>query len=100
MNILIPVDDNDFEEAKITLIDDLKYWIFIKHNEGQIEQYEFYKSKDEIKEFIDIVILKNDKEYIWPFIEENIAILIAPLQRYVEDIIEAYMFKELHDINI
>jgi hypothetical protein len=32
--------------------------------------------------------------------EKNIAILVAPMQKYFEDIVEAYIFKELYDINI
>lgn len=100
MNILIPVDSCEFEDAKITAIEEASYWILIHFLEGKVVEYSFYQSKDEISDLIDIVVIKNDKEYIWPFIEENIAILVAPIQRYVEDILEAYLFKELHDLNI
>ena len=100
MNILIPVDDSDIEEAKITLIDDAKYWTLVELLEGKIVQSEFYQTRDEINDWVDVVIVKNNKEYVWPFIEKNIAILVAPLQRTVEDIIEAFLFKELHDLNV
>lgn len=100
MNILIPVDDSDIEEAKITPLDDVKYWLLIDITEGKLVKSDFYQSRDEISDWVDVVIVKSDKEYVWPFIEENIAVLVAPLQRYVEDIVEAYIFKELHDINI
>ncbi|MBD3841776.1 MAG: hypothetical protein IE909_07820 [Campylobacterales bacterium] len=100
MNILIPVDDSDIEEAKLTTLDEVKYWLLIDITEGKMVKSDFYQSKEEITDWIDIVIVQNDKEYVWPFIEENIAVLIAPMQRYVEDIVEAYIFKELHDMNI
>ncbi|MCK5110735.1 MAG: hypothetical protein KAQ94_04365 [Arcobacteraceae bacterium] len=100
MQILIPVDDIDFEEAKITLLDDVKHWILINLEEGRVLEYNFYKTREEITQWIDVVIVKNDKEYVWPFMEENIAVLVAPLQRSVEDIVEAFLFKELHDLNV
>ncbi|MEA2050246.1 MAG: hypothetical protein U9O56_05910 [Campylobacterota bacterium] len=100
MNILIPVDDSDIEEAKLTLLDDVKYWLLLDFNEGKIINSNFFQSRDEISDWIDVVIVQNDKEYVWPFMEQNIAVLMAPMQRYVEDIIEAFLFKELHDFNV
>ena len=100
MNILIPVDTNDYEEAKITLLNNNKYWILIEFFEGKVVKSEFYQNRDEITQWVDIVVVKNDKEYVWPFMEEGIAVLVAPTQMYVEDVMEAYLFKELHDLNL
>ena len=100
MTILIPTDNNDIEEAKITLLDKLEYWVVIDLQEGKIQNYNFYKTREEIKEFTEVVIVKDQNEYVWPFMEEGIAVLIAPLQIYIEDVIEAFLFKELHDLNI
>jgi len=100
MNILIPVDDSDIDEAQITLLDDVKYWLLIEFNEGKMIKSEFYQTKEEVSDWIDIIIVKNQQEYVWPFMEEGIAILVAPMQSYVEDIMEAYLFKELHDMNL
>ncbi len=99
MNILIPVDDSDFEEAKISSIEDNNYWLLINLTEGKVINSEFYQSREEITDFVEVVIVKSQQEYVWPFMEEGIAVLVAPIQRYVEDIIEAYLFKELHEIN-
>lgn len=100
MNILIPVDDSEIEEAQITLLDDVKYWLLLDFEEGKIQKSDVFQTREEITDWIDVVIVKNDKEYVWPFIEENIAVLIAPMQRYVDDIVEAFLFKELYDMNI
>ncbi len=100
MQILIPVDDTDFEEAQITLLDDVQHWILINLEEGRIVEHTFYKTREEITVWIDVVVVKNAQEYVWPFMEQNIAVLIAPLQRSVEDIVEAFLFKELHDFNV
>ncbi len=100
MKILIPVDETDYDEAQITLLDDVQHWILINHELGKVVDYKFYKTREEITDWIDVVVVKNNKEHVWPFMEENIAVLVAPLQRYVEDVIEAYLFKELHDMNV
>ena len=100
MNILIPVDDSEIEDAKITLLDDVRYWTLIELVEGKVIKSEFYQTRDEISDWVDVVVVKNQQEYVWPFMEDNIAVLVAPLQRTVEDIMEAFLFKELHDMNV
>ena len=100
MNILIPVDNNTIDNAEITLVDDVIHWVLLEFFEGKVVKSDFYALKEDIKEFIDVVILKTSKEDLWQFMEQNIAVLIAPVQESVEDIMEAYLFKELHEANI
>ncbi len=99
MNLLIPVDDSDIEEAQIVSLDNVNYWLLLELTEGKIVKSEFYQSRDEISDWVDVLIVNSQKEYVWPFMEEGIAILVAPLQKSIEDIVEAYLFKELHEIN-
>lgn len=99
MNLLIPVDDSDIEEAQIVSIDDVQYWLLLELTEGKVLKTEFYQSREELSDWVDVIIVNSQKEYVWPFMEEGIAVLVAPLQKSVEDIVEAYLFKELHDIN-
>lgn len=99
MNILIPVDDSDIEEAQITIIDDVKYWLLLDVAEGKVVTSEFYQTREEITDWVDVIVVKNQQEHVWPFMEEGISVLVAPLQRSVDDIVEAYLFKELHEIN-
>jgi hypothetical protein len=95
IHILIPVDDNNCEEAKITKLADVVFWAFIKLDEGKVVNCDFFKDKDEITDYISCLIVKDKGEYVWPFMEQNISVLIATSQRYIEDIIEAFLFKEL-----
>ena len=99
MNLLIPVDDSDIEEAQIVSLDNVNYWLLLELTEGKVVKSEFYQSRDEISDWVDVLIVNSQKEYVWPFMEEGIAILVAPLQKSIEDIVEAYLFKELHEIN-
>lgn len=100
MQILIPADIKDKEESKITLIDDAKVWHLLEFYDGRVHNYDYFEKKEDIKEFIDVIIVKDQSEYVWPYMEEGIAVLVAPIQLYVEDVMEAFLFKELHDLNI
>ena len=100
MNILIPVDTNDIDEAQIISLDDVQYWLHIEFGDGKIINSTFYKTQEEIEVWLDVVIVINNKEYVWPFMEKGMAILVAPMQRYIEDIMEAYIFKELHELTV
>jgi len=100
MIILIPTDVANMEDGKIVLLDEAKKWLLINFDLGKIQNYKFYDNKEDINEFYDVVIVKNDKEYVWPFMEQGIAVLVAPIQLYIEDVMEAFLFKELHDLNI
>ena len=99
MNLLIPVNDSDIEETQIVGLDDVTYWLLLEFNEGKVVKSEFYQSKEEISDWIDVLIVKSQSEYVWPFMEDGIAILVAPHQRTIDEIVEAYLFKELHSIN-
>ncbi|WP_417332297.1 hypothetical protein [Halarcobacter sp.] len=98
MSLLIPVDSNRRHEALLTTLDALEYWAFVELNEGQIENCKFYKDKDEINAFIETVVVQNDQEYVWQFQQENASVLVAPTQRSIDEIVEAYLFSELHEL--
>eukprot|EP01156_Anaeramoeba_ignava_P008507 Anaeramoba_ignava/a3600_7.p1 GENE.a3600_7~~a3600_7.p1 ORF type:complete len:101 (-),score=14.60 a3600_7:201-503(-) len=100
MNLLIPVDCNSRHEALLTTLDALKYWAFIELEAGQIATCEFYKDRNDIEAWVETVVVINEQEYVWQFIEENIAVLVAPTQRSIDEIVEAFLFKELHDLNV
>ncbi|MCI0500530.1 MAG: hypothetical protein L0Y61_02135 [Epsilonproteobacteria bacterium] len=100
MKIIIPFDRDDLEEGQISSVNEAKSWLCFDMKEGQATNEKFYPTWEEIEDFIDIAIVKDQSEYVWPFMEKNIAILVAPMQKYFEDIVEAYIFKELYDLNI
>ncbi len=100
MNILLPLDSNIENEAKLTKLNDAQFWGLMVMEEGRMQSLDIYETQDEITDMIDCVIVQNETEYVWPYMEQNIAVLIAPTQRYIEDIVEAYIFKELYDMSI
>lgn len=100
MLILIPMDSNKRHEGCITTLDQTQSWALIELDEGEIKAVKFYKRREEISEWIDCVVVENAQEYVWPFMEENITVLVAPAQKSIDEIIEAFLFKELHDLTV
>lgn len=98
MYILIPMDDSDIEEAKITKIQDVKVWAQVLVESGKILEIDHKEDKDSFENQSHIVVVKDDNEYVWPFIEQNMLVLVAHFQKSIDDIVEAYLFKELNEL--
>ena len=95
-NLIIPLNNDN----NIVSLEEMKQWALIKFENGKNYNIEYYTDKNEIEDYIDCVIVKSQNEYVWPFMEENIAVLVAPYQEILDEVIEAFIFKELHDLNI
>jgi len=98
MYLLLPMDSNDTEEAKLTKIEDVKFWAQMLIEDGKLVDIKFSEDKDAFDNFSEAVVVINDNEYVWPFMEMSMMVLVAHTQRYVDDIVEAFLFKELHDL--
>ncbi len=98
MYLLLPMDSNDAEEAKLIKLDDVKFWAQILIEEGKLVEINFKENKDDFDNFSEAVVVVDDNEYVWPFMEMSMMVLVAHTQRYIDDIVEAFLFKELHDL--
>ena len=98
MYLLFPMDGNDAEASKLTKIDDVKFWAQMLIEEGKLVEIKFNEDKESFENFSEAVVVTNDNEYVWPFMELSMMVLVAHTQRYVDDIVEAFIFKELHDL--
>ena len=98
MYILLPMDCDNPEEAKLTKLDDVKVWAQLLIEEGKLVACEFNADKDSFENFSEAVVVADDNEYVWPFMEQSMMVLVAHTQRDIDDIVEAYLFKELHDL--
>ena len=94
MNILIPIND----EKKLCSMEENSSWAVVTLDEGKTKDLKFFKTREEIKEFTEYVVVISKDEFVSDFFLEGIGILIAPMQRSIEDIVEAYMFRELHEV--
>jgi len=98
MRLLLPMDIANEEEAKLVKLDDAKVWAQLLIEDGKLVETKFAQNKEDFEDFSEAVVVVSDNEYVWPFIELSMLVLVAHTQRYIEDIVEAYIFKELHDL--
>jgi len=98
MKILLPLDCDNQEEASLVKLNDVKFWAQIDVEDGKLQSINFANEKDGFEAFSECVVVENDNEYVWPFMELSMMVLVAHTQRSIEDIVEAYLFKELHDL--
>ncbi|PHQ65737.1 MAG: hypothetical protein COB99_02375 [Sulfurimonas sp.] len=98
MYILLPMDSDEVQEASLTKLEDVKIWAQMLVEEGQLVEITHSSDKDSFEKLSECVVVANDNEYIWPFMEKNMMVLVAHTQRSIDDIVEAYLFKELHDL--
>ncbi len=100
MTILIPVDSRDRHLCVISSIEENNAWAFVTLDDGKISNVTFYDRREDINEWIDSVVVINELEYVWPFIDEGMIALIAPTQKSIDEIVEAFLFKDLHDFTV
>lgn len=98
MYILLPMDIDDVEEAVLVPITEAKKWALMNVEEGQLVEVEFYDKREDITEWVEALIVVGDNEPVADFLEEQIMVLVAHMQRSIDDIFEAFLFKELHDL--
>ena len=98
MNILLAMDCDDVEEAKLCKLNDVKKWAIIVVEAGEVVEILFEDKREDFQIIGETVVVYDDNEYVWPFIEEQMQVLVAHTQRYIDDIVEAYLFKELHEL--
>lgn len=98
MYILIAMNNDDAQEASIAKLNDVKVWAQVLLEEGKIVETNFSTDKDGFENFSEVLVVNDDNEYVWPFIELGMMILVAHTQRSIGDIIEAFLFRELNEL--
>lgn len=100
MKILLPMDSDDTQEGQLVSINDAKTWALVDLEAGQVVEINYFDTKDDVNDWVDAVVVIGDFEPVMEFIEQQIMVLVAHTQRDIDDIVEAFLFKELHDLAI
>lgn len=100
MNILMPMNGDDTQEGSLVSISEVKKWALITIEEGRVVEIDFYDRREDVQEWIDAVVVINDYEPVMSFIEEQVMVLVAHTQRSIDDVVEAFLFKELNDLAV
>lgn len=98
MKLMLPMDRDDTQEGALVSIADAAVWALIELEGGQVSEIRFFPDKETLlEEWPDAIVVIGDFEPFMEFIEQQMMVLVAPMQRSIDDIVEAFLFKELHE---
>jgi hypothetical protein len=100
MYVLVPMDSDEVQEASLVSVADVKVWAQILIEEGEVVEILHAQQFDQFENFSEAVVFINDFENPMPFMEYNMMPLVAHTQRSIDDIVEAFLFRELHDMAV
>ncbi len=98
MLLLLPMNGDDTQEFELVSINELAFWATVEVEEGRVIEINFYKERSQIEGLIDAVIVVGNYEPVMEFLDEQMMVLVAHTQRTIDDVVEAYLFRELHDL--
>lgn len=98
MILLLPMNGNDAEDAQLSGILSASHWATVEIEEGRVQKIAFYGDRTEITEWCDAVVVTSNYEPVMEFLDQQMMVLVAHSQRSIDDIVEAYLFRELHDL--
>jgi hypothetical protein len=96
--MLIPLDAKDKQSAKICYIKDSKIWACLNIEDGRMQSCDFIDDWQIDNRIFDCVVLIDESEDIWSFIEASILPLKVSGQSDIEEIVEAFIFRMLYEI--
>ena len=100
MNILLSMDSDNTQEGQLVSIYEVKKWALVVVEEGKVVEIKYYDTREAVEEWVEAVVVINDFEPVMSFIEEQVMVLVAHTQRSIDDIVEAFLFKELNELAI
>ncbi|MCD6212454.1 MAG: hypothetical protein J7J02_05680 [Sulfurovum sp.] len=101
MLIWIPVDGNDAKASKVVQQYEAKQWALVDFDEGEVKTVRFFETREASDEaWVDFVILINKYENYMDFMNEGMMVLCVREEETIEEIIEAFKFKELDEIGL
>jgi hypothetical protein len=100
MVLLLPMDGDDTQESELTGVLSASFWATVEVEEGRVIEINFYPDRFTIETPCDAVIVTNNYEPVMEFLDQQMMVLVAHTQRTIDDIVEAYLFRELHDLSL
>jgi hypothetical protein len=98
MLVIVPMDSTDVQEAKITSVLEAKTWAQLCIEEGELVEVLHCDSYDGFENWPEAVVVQNDGEPVMDFINMSMIVLVAHTQKTIDEIVEAFLFRELHDL--
>ncbi len=98
MLIWVPVEERREKESKVAKVMEAKAWALINFDAGIIQSIEFYDRREDFNDFADFIILENKFENFMEYMNEGLVVLSVRDERTIDEIIEAFKFKELDEV--
>jgi len=98
MLVLIPMNSKDIHKAEITKVFDAKVWAQLRIEDGALVEVLHNETFDGFEAWSEAVVVNADSEPVMNFLNMSMIILVAHTQKSIDAIVEAYLFRELHDL--
>jgi len=98
MLVLVPMNSDEVQEAEITKVFDAKIWAQLRIEEGELVEVLHSEKYDGFENWSEAAVVPNDTEPVMDFMNMSMIVLVAHTQKTIDDIVEAYLFRELHDL--
>jgi len=98
MLVLVPMNSTEVQEAEITKVFDAKVWAQLRIEEGELVEVLHNEKYDGFENWSEAVVVCNDAEPVMDFMNMSMIVLVAHTQKTIDEIVEAYLFRELHDL--
>jgi len=98
MLVVVPMSSTDVQEAQITPVLEAKTWAQLRIEEGELVEVLHCDTYDGFENWSEAVVVCSDGELVMDFINMSMIVLVAHTQKSIDDIVEAYLFRELHDL--
>jgi hypothetical protein len=92
------MDSDNVQEAEITKVFDVKIWAQLRIEEGELVEVLHNEKFDGFENWSEAAVVCSDSEPVMDFMNMSMIVLVAHTQKTIDDIVEAYLFRELHDI--
>lgn len=100
MFIWMPVESKDAKKAKLTEVTNAKYWALVEMDGGETKSVTFYDRREDFTDWVDFIILKNKYESFMEFMDEGMMVLCPRKEETIEEVLEAFVFKELDEVGL
>jgi hypothetical protein len=92
------MNSSEVHEAEITKVFDVKIWAQLRIEEGELVEVLHNEKFDGFSDWSEAVVVCSDAEPVMDFMNMSMIVLVAHTQKTIDDIVEAYLFRELHDL--
>lgn len=92
------MDIKDIDKAIITSLNEAKVWVQLRIENGELVELLHHDRYDGFAHWSNILVVNNEGESVIDFTSIGMNILLAHRQKRVEDIVEAYLFRELYEL--